>query len=148
LCPLPLVLSLGTTEKSQFRILERCFPLKSLHPICFLVPIRRIKIARLICVWGRFIPNYHVTAKGDGALGGAYPAAPREDQLQRSARWSLPGMDCSRGCSRAFLRGVLVPTIFCPFLLRCSYGTGFIHVGQGAVDECGYFLCLRVSPVL
>lgn len=60
----------------------------------------------------------------------------------------LPGIYCSRDCSRVFLRVLLVPTIFCPFLLRCLHGNGFIVVGKATVDGRGYFLCLRVSSVL
>lgn len=66
------------------RIPERCLSLKSLHPVDFLVPIKRIEIARLTCVWGSSIPNYYLIAKGNGALGGAYPAGPREKLFQRS----------------------------------------------------------------
>lgn len=60
----------------------------------------------------------------------------------------LPGIYCSRDRSCVFLRVILVPTIFCPFLLRCLSGNGLIDVGKDTVDERGYFLCLRVSSVL
>lgn len=64
--PLTLVYLSVMINVPQFRIPERCLSLESLHPVDFLVPVKSIEIARLTCVWG------------NGALGGAYPAGPRE----------------------------------------------------------------------
>lgn len=72
------------TNVPQLRIPERRLSFQSLHPNHLLMPVKRITVARLTCVWGSFVANYHLTAKGNAAVGGAYPTGPREEWLQRS----------------------------------------------------------------
>lgn len=52
------------TNALQLRIPERCLSLSCLPPIHFLVPVKRIEIARLFCVWVSSIPNHHLIANG------------------------------------------------------------------------------------
>lgn len=78
--PLALVCLSMMTNVPQRRIPERRLSFKSLHPIHLLMPVKRITVARLTCVWGSFVANYQLTA----AVGGAYPAGPREERLKRS----------------------------------------------------------------
>lgn len=82
--PLALVCLSMMTNVPQRRIPERRLSFKSLHPIHLLMTVKRITVARLTCVWGSFVANYHLTAKGNAAVGGAYPAGPTEERLQRS----------------------------------------------------------------
>lgn len=57
LVPLALVCLSMMTNVPQLRIPERCLSFKSLHLIHLLVPVKRIQIARLTCVWGSFVAN-------------------------------------------------------------------------------------------